>query len=116
MIFRQPLVVIVMHMFLKQFYQCLVDQLIQIQPCKFKHFHSLVLSSKTDCVTEINNMQTDVEDLEAVMPMYDLSENINNYVITSKSLHRYIRYEPNINKRISTFQFKTKSAWSLEKG
>ena len=28
-------------------------------------------------------MQTDVEDLEAVMPMYDLSENINNYVITS---------------------------------
>lgn len=61
-------------------------------------------------------MQTDVEDLEAVMPMYDLSENINNYVITSKSLHRYIRYEPNINIAISTFQFKTKSAWSLEKG
>ena len=37
---------------------------IQTQRCKFKQFETLVLSSKTESIIEINNMQTDnVKDL-----------------------------------------------------
>ena len=52
----------------------------------------------TNCVSEINNTQTDnVKHIDIVMPMYSLIEYSDNYAKTSGSLWQYFRDEPNDN-------------------
>ena len=52
----------------------------------------------TNCVSEINNTQTDnVKHIDIVMPMYNLIEYSDNYAKTSGSLWQYFRDEPNDN-------------------
>ena len=49
----------------------------------------------TDCVSEINNTQIDnARDIDIGMPMYNLLEYSDNYLITSGSLWQYYREEP----------------------
>ena len=48
------------------------------------------------CISKINNTITDnAEDLDIVMPMYDLIEYSKNYSKTTGSLWNYYRDEPN---------------------
>ena len=48
------------------------------------------------CISKINNTLTDnVEDLDIVMPMYNLFEYSKNYSKTTGSLWNYYRDEPN---------------------
>ena len=50
----------------------------------------------TNCISKINNVLTDnAEDLDAVMPMYNLVEYSKNYRKTTGSLWNYYRDEPN---------------------
>ena len=50
----------------------------------------------TKCISEISNTQTDnAEDIDIVMPKYNLIEHSNNYTKTSGSLWQYYRDEPN---------------------
>ena len=52
----------------------------------------------TNCISEINNTQVDnAEDIDIVMPMYNLIEYSDNYTKTSGSLWQYYRDEPNDN-------------------
>ena len=52
----------------------------------------------TNCISEINNTQVDnAEDIDIVMPMYNLIEYSDNYSKTSGSLWQYYRDEPNDN-------------------
>ena len=65
------------------------------------------------CILKINNTFIDnTEDLDIVMPMYNLLENSNNYLITSESFWNYYRDEVyNINDNSSdakSFKYKTK--------
>ena len=49
----------------------------------------------TDCISEINNTQTDnAEDIDVVMPMYNLIEYSDNYLRWSGFLWHYYRDEP----------------------
>ena len=49
------------------------------------------------CISEINNTQVDnANDIDIVMPMYNLIEYSDNYAKTSGSLWQYYRDEPNI--------------------
>ena len=48
------------------------------------------------CMTKINNTLVDnAEDLDIVMPMYNLIEYSRNYSKTTRSLWNYYRDEPN---------------------
>ena len=50
----------------------------------------------TNCISKINNVLIDnAEDLDIVMPMYNLLENSKNYRKTTGSLSNYYRDEPN---------------------
>ena len=50
----------------------------------------------TNCISEINNTQVDnAEDIDIVMPMYNLIEYSENYAKTSGSLWQYYRDQPN---------------------
>ena len=52
------------------------------------------------CISEINNTLIDnAEDLDIVMPMYNLIEYSRDYRKTTGSLWNYYRYEPNSAKR-----------------
>ena len=52
----------------------------------------------TKCVTHINDEHADnADDLDIVMPMYNLIEYSNNYSDTSGSLWQFKRDEQNIN-------------------
>ena len=52
----------------------------------------------TNCISEINNVQIDnAENIDIVMPMYNLIEHSDNYAKTSASLWQYYRHEPNDN-------------------
>ena len=62
----------------------------------------------TNCISEINNMQTDnAEDIDIVMPMYNLIEYSDNYAKTTGSLWQYCKNIParnNANNAIIVFQ------------
>ena len=52
----------------------------------------------TDCISEISNTQVDnAEDIDVVMPMYNLIEYSDNYFKASGSLWQYNRDEPAID-------------------
>ena len=74
----------------------------------------------TSCMSKINNTQTDnTENIDIVMPMYNLIEYSNNYSKTSGSLWQYCKDIPAVNKAgnivdftatntTDSFNFKTK--------
>ena len=50
-----------------------------------------------DCMSEINNTQTDnVKDIYVVMPMYSLMQHNNNYSRTPGDLWQYYRDKPGL--------------------
>ena len=52
----------------------------------------------TSCKSDINNVEIDYcQDIDIVMPMYNLIEYSDNYAKTSGSLWQYYRGEPNDN-------------------
>ena len=52
----------------------------------------------TKCISKINDAEIDnAQDIDIVMPMYNLIEYSNNYSKTSSSLWQYYIYEPNDN-------------------
>ena len=65
----------------------------------------------TNCISEINNTQIDnANDIDVVMPMYNLIEYSNNYSKTSGSLWQYYRYEPALNNAGALVDFPGNSA------
>ena len=62
------------------------------------------------CISRINNTGIDnTEDIDIVMPMYNLIEYSNNYSITSASLRQYCKGDPDNNIGESeSFKFKVK--------
>ena len=52
----------------------------------------------TNCISEINNTQVDnAEDIDIVIPMYNLIEYSDNYSQTSASLWQYCKDIPAVN-------------------
>ena len=66
----------------------------------------------TSCKSDINNIEIDYcQDIDIVMPMYNLIEYSDNYAKTSGGLWQYYRDEPNNNLADSeSFKSKTKIA------
>ena len=63
----------------------------------------------TNCISEINSVQTDnAEDLDVVMPMYNLLEYSKNYRKTTGSLWNYYRDEPSnpLSSNSESFKYK----------
>ena len=64
----------------------------------------------TKCITRINNTDTDnAQDIDIVMPMYNLIEQSDNSSTTSGSLWQYYKDDPNDNLANSkSFKYKVK--------
>ena len=64
----------------------------------------------TKCIRRINGTDIDnAQDIDTVMPMYNLIEYIDNYSKTSGSLWQYYKDNPNDNLvRSKSFKFKIK--------
>ena len=63
-----------------------------------------------NCVSKINGVKTDnAEDLDVVMPMYNLLEYSKNYRKTTGSLWNYYRDEPSdpLSSNSESFKYKT---------
>ena len=63
-----------------------------------------------NCISNINGVKTDnAEDLDAVMPMYNLLEYSKNYRKTTGSLWNYYRDEPSnpLSSNSESFKYKT---------
>ena len=60
----------------------------------------------TSCITEINNTQVDnAEDIDMLMPLYNLIESSNAYSKTSGSLWKYYRDEPVLDNNGNIIDF-----------
>ena len=79
-----------------------------------KHNKNLAFKNNapfTNCISKINGVQIDnAEDLDVVMPMYNLLEYSKNYKKTTGSLWNYYRDEPSnsLNTYSESFKYKTK--------
>ena len=63
----------------------------------------------TKCISRIKNTGIDnVQDIDIVMPMYNLIENSDNYSKTSGSLSQYYKDAPNNNNIADSESFKFK--------
>ena len=64
----------------------------------------------TKCISRINNTDIDnAQDIDIVMPMYNLIEYSDNYLKTSGSLWQYYKVDPNDNIADSeSFKYKVK--------
>ena len=63
----------------------------------------------TICISEINNTQIDnCNNIDIIIPMYNLIEHSDNYAKTSGSLWRYYRDEPTNNNLANSKSFKSK--------
>ena len=63
-----------------------------------------------NCISKINGVKIDnAEDLDIVMPMYNLLENSKNYTKTTGSLWNYYRDEPSnsLSSNSESFKYKT---------
>ena len=66
-----------------------------------------------NCISKINDIQIDnAEDLDTVMPMYNLIEYSKNYRKTTGSLWNYYRDEPSnpLSSNSESFKYKTNIA------
>ena len=72
----------------------------------------------TKCISKINDAEIDnAQDIDIVMPMYNLIEYSNNYSKTSGSLWQYYKDEPNDNLGNSkSFKSKVKMTGSTPTG
>ena len=64
-----------------------------------------------NCISKINGVKIDnAEDLDVVMPMYNLLEYSKNYRKTTNSLWNYHRNEPSnrLSSNSESFKYKTK--------
>ena len=60
----------------------------------------------TDCISQTNNIKlNNAKDIDIVMPIYRLTEYIDNYLKTSGSLWKYYRDEPSLNNNDNTVDF-----------
>ena len=60
----------------------------------------------TDCITKINNTQVDdAQDINIVIPMYNLIECSDPYLKASRSLWQYKRDEPAVNANSEVIDF-----------
>ena len=60
----------------------------------------------TNCIIEINNRQVDgAQDIDLVMPMYNLIEHSNVYLKISGSLWQYYRDEPTLDNNNNIIDF-----------
>ena len=60
----------------------------------------------TDCLSEINNTQLDnAKDLDAVITMYNLTKNSDNYLKTSESLSQHYGDEPALDNNDNIVNF-----------
>ena len=60
----------------------------------------------TDCITKINNTQVDdAQDINIVIPMYNLIECSDPYLKASRSLWQYNRDEPAVNANSEVINF-----------
>ena len=60
----------------------------------------------TDCITEINNTQVDdAQNIDVVMPMYNLIKNSDAYSKTSGGLWQYYRDEPALDNNGNIIDF-----------
>ena len=60
----------------------------------------------TNCITEINNIQVDEgQDIDIVIPMYNLIEYTDAYSKTSRSLWQYYRREPALDDKNNIIDF-----------
>ena len=67
-------------------------------------------ASFINCISKINSIKTDnAEDLDVVMPMYNLLEYSKNYKKTTGSLWNYYRDEPSnpLSTNSESFKYKT---------
>ena len=59
-----------------------------------------------NCVSEINNTQVDdAQDIDIVMPMYNLIEYSDAYSKTSESLWQYYRHKPALDNNNNIIDF-----------
>ena len=68
-------------------------------------------ASFTNCITKINGIKTDnAEDLDVVMPMYNLLEYSKNYKKTTGSLWNNYRDQPSdlLSTNSESFKYKTR--------
>ena len=67
------------------------------------------------CISRINNIDiANAQDIDIVMPIYNLTEYSDNYSKTSGSLWQYYKDDPNNNIRQSeSFQYKIKTQEKL---
>ena len=72
----------------------------------------------TPCISKINNTKiNDAQDIDIVMPIYNLIEYSDNYSKTSRSLWQYTKDEPNDNLANSeSFKFKVKMTGNTPDG
>ena len=64
-----------------------------------------------NCISKINNAEVDnAEDLDILMPMYNLLEHSDNYAKTSASLWQYCKDETEVDDITNAKSFKFKSS------
>ena len=83
----------------------LQNQIMQKKDVAFKNNAPLI-----NCIVKINNVLTDnAEDLDVVMPMYNLLEYSKNYKKTTCSLSNYYRDESSntLSSNSESFKYKT---------
>ena len=72
-----------------------------------------------NCIWKINCVKNDnVEDLDVVMPMYNLLEYNKNYRKTTGNLWNYYRDEPSnpLSSNSESFKYKTTITWNIYDG
>ena len=68
----------------------------------------------TSCIAKINNTQVDdAEDIDTVMPMYNLIEYSDAYSKTSGSLWQYYRDEPALDNNDNIIDFPANNSNSI---
>ena len=72
----------------------------------------------TKCISRINNTDIDnAQDIDIVMPMYNLIEYSDNYSKTSGSLWQYYKDDPNDNiENSASFKYKIKTGKTSDDG
>ena len=70
-----------------------------------------------NCISKINGIKNDnAEDLDVVMPMYNLLEYSKNYKITTGSLWNYYRDQPSnpLSTNSESFSYKTSITYNVD--
>ena len=67
-----------------------------------------------NCISELNNTQVDnAQNIDIIMPMYNLIEYYDNYSKTSRSLWQYLKDIPTVNNNANIASFNEANATDL---